>query len=103
MFNDWTWIGERTEAQEENYRKFLKEIKDRKKSLCMIEIGAGVAIPTIKNILENNYYHQKESKMIKINPDKEDFSDFPIERFVHLEMGSLDALTKIQDCLEKVY
>ena len=67
--------------------------------MCMIEIGAGVAIPTIKNILENNYYHQKESKIIKINPDKEDCSDFPVERFVHLELGSLDALTKIQDYL----
>lgn len=65
----------------------------------MIEIGAGVAIPTIKNKLENNFYHNKESKLIKINPDREDGSGFIAERFVHLEMGSLEALRQVEECI----
>ncbi len=40
--------------------------------------------------------------MIRINPDKEDISNFSSERFVHLEMGSLNALTQIKDCIHKM-
>ena len=53
-------------------------------------------------MMENNYHHQKQSKMIRINPNKEDTSDFNPERFVHIEMGSLNALTQIQDWIQKM-
>ncbi len=102
MFSDRSWIIDRSEAQDVNYRNFLKSIKEGKKSVCLIEIGAGIAIPTIREIMENNYHHQKQSKMIRINPDKEDISGFSSERFVHLEMGSLNALTQIQECIQKM-
>jgi hypothetical protein len=63
----------------------------------LIEIGAGTAVPTIRNMLEWSYLNDKKSKYIRINPDKEDNSKTNLERFVHLELGCLDALTKIME------
>jgi hypothetical protein len=57
MFSDESWISDRTEAQHVNYRNFLKSVKEGNKSVCLIEIGAGIAIPTIREMMENNYYH----------------------------------------------
>lgn len=66
----------------------------------MIEIGAGTAITTIRDMLENNYHHNKKSKFIRINPDKDYFYGQP-DRYVQLPLGCLDALTQIQAFLDK--
>jgi hypothetical protein len=60
--------------------------------LCIIEIGAGLAIPTIRNICENIYYNWKEEvTFIRINPH-----DISSPRGVKkLQMGAKDALEKV--------
>ncbi len=63
----------------------------------MIEIGAGTAIPTIRNMLEVNYEDYQNSTYIRINPDAEDNSSKDHKRFVHLQMGCLKALTGIME------
>lgn len=48
MFNDYDWDSERADQQAERLDRFVKGTAGTK--LAMVEIGAGTAIPTIRNI-----------------------------------------------------
>lgn len=68
MFGDWSWNGTRASEQEARYEKWLKNILNNNKKLAIIEIGAGSAIPTVRN--EGEHYSKKypNVKLIRINP-----------------------------------
>lgn len=99
MFNDYDWIDDRITAQQIRYKSFLKSIKQTNKSVCLIEIGAGTAVPTIRNMLEREYYHDKKAMYVRINPDREDNSMCDAGRFVHLDMGCLEGVGRVQEGL----
>lgn len=46
MFNDFSWLDQRSRQQEERFRSFLHQQQNRR--VVVIEIGAGTAIPTIR-------------------------------------------------------
>ncbi len=47
MFGDWSWLGHRTEAQQERFSKWLNELAKSSAKLAVVELGAGSAIPTV--------------------------------------------------------
>ncbi len=65
MFGDYSWLSRRTAIQEECFTDFLQPHNDSK--IVVIEIGAGSAIPTIRNLSEKigRYPH---TKVIRVNP-----------------------------------
>lgn len=65
MFSDRNWNDKRTSSQEARYNKWLKQNKSKK--LLVIELGAGIAISTVRRESENlaKYCH---GKLIRINP-----------------------------------
>ena len=67
MFNDWGWNEKRTDTQKNRYSAWLANIKKQNKKLAIIEIGAGTAIPTIRD--KGEYLSSKLPKatLIRIN------------------------------------
>ena len=74
MFDDWDWMSDRSDKQSKMYDNFLKKIENSSMQggrLAIIEIGCGTAIPTIRNMCERLYFKDKNSILIRINPDEE--------------------------------
>ena len=78
MFNDGAWLLERSEDQ---YARFTRW-RARVKRLAVIELGAGVDIPSVRRMAES-----QRAPVIRINP-----REAAVRDGVSLEMGALDAL-----------
>jgi len=68
MFGDWSWNGNRTRQQEDKFATWLKSIRATNKKVAIIEIGAGTAIPTIRQEGEHIAKIFDDTKLIRINP-----------------------------------
>lgn len=65
MFGDFSWLSDRTDAQEDRFRTFLAEAGQKK--IVVIEMGAGSAIPTIRHMSES-LGRRAGVDVIRINP-----------------------------------
>ena len=92
MFGDWSWNRHRTNQQEYRFNTWLKSIQADNKKLAIIEIGAGTAIPTIRQEGEHISKRFSNSKLIRINP-----RDFKISNNVgyNIPFGGLKGLEKV--------
>jgi len=64
MFGDYSWISDRTAAQEDRFEAFLAENRNRP---AVVEIGAGTAIPTIR-FLSERLGRTAGATVVRINP-----------------------------------
>ncbi len=65
MFGDYSWISDRSRAQEDRFELFLqRHLGD---PMAVVEIGAGTAIPTIR-FLSERLGHTHAATIIRINP-----------------------------------
>jgi hypothetical protein len=92
MFNDFSWLGDRSERQQQNFNDFLQV--RRHAPLAVIEMGAGSAIPTIRYTSERLGGRQGVT-VIRINP-REAQIDPP---HISLPCGAREGLTAIDDLL----
>lgn len=90
MFNDWAWVGSRTESQRFN----LERWKTSASAPVIIEIGAGVEIPSMRQISETRGY-----PLIRINPSHPNIRE---GTGVRIPLGALKALSLIAEELEKM-
>ncbi|KIF83293.1 SIR2 family NAD-dependent protein deacylase [Noviherbaspirillum autotrophicum] len=83
MFNDWAWLSSRADAQQFRFDLWHKQVQ----RMIVIELGAGIDLPTIRRKGQ-----AMRVPMIRINP-----TDATVHGAdsVGLEMGALEALTKI--------
>ena len=65
MFGDYAWLHQRTGLQEERFDQFLGD--NRARPIVVIEMGAGTAIPTIRNLSER-LGQRAQTRVIRINP-----------------------------------
>jgi NAD-dependent SIR2 family protein deacetylase len=87
MFGDWYWIERRTQLQMARFHEWRYKVKKP----VIIEIGAGKAVPTVREFGE-----ELEVPIIRINPfDAEVFRDCDVS----LEMGALEGITAISERL----
>lgn len=88
MFGDGKWIDDRSEQQYARYQNWVKEAE--RGDLAIIEIGAGVAVPTVRYECET-----RRGVLIRINP-----RDTNCPRgAVSLPMGGLAALEALDRLL----
>ncbi|HWH72378.1 MAG TPA: Sir2 family NAD-dependent protein deacetylase, partial [Candidatus Sulfotelmatobacter sp.] len=66
MFGDWSWLPDRTRAQEYRFDSFLEQYGDKR--IVVIEMGAGTAIPTIRATSERIGWRYEGATVIRINP-----------------------------------
>ena len=90
MFGDYGWVSRRTAIQEESFSDFIQPLKDKK--IVIIEMGAGSAIPTIRNLTEK-LGRYPQATVIRINPRE------PQIRAPHLSFseGAVATLKLIDD------
>lgn len=48
MFGDWSWVAQRTEAQQQRFHDWLAILSRSRARVVVIEIGAGSAVPTVR-------------------------------------------------------
>ncbi len=96
MFGDYSWLHERTLAQNHAFDRFLKSNSGRR--IVVIEMGAGKTIPTIRNISER-IGRKEYATVIRINPRE------PSIRPPHISMtcGALEGLKQIDNATSSDY
>ena len=91
MFGDWGWNSKRAHIQDNNFQDFIDTIRDMKQSVVIIEIGAGEAVPTVRNLSEE-VTKVLNGFLIRINP--RDYNT-PDDLGIGLPYGGLEGLEKI--------
>ena len=87
MFGDWNWLAGRTAEQEDRCEAWLNEVSFE--DLVVIEMGAGTAIPTVRN--QGNRWERAGATLIRINPRESQGSN----RTISIPCGAKDALLAI--------
>jgi len=91
MFSDVEFIPTKVDEQYERFEKWLTKTKLENKKLVIIEIGAGEAVPTVRNLSESIALNRYNTTLIRINP-----RDFEIpDGHISLPLGGLEAISKI--------
>jgi NAD-dependent SIR2 family protein deacetylase len=90
MFNDWKWDQARCAVQQTRYLHWLRLVKRRR--MVAIELGAGLAIPTVRRECKN-----RAQVLVRINPRE---AAAP-EGGIPLPMGALEALRAIDAVLKE--
>jgi NAD-dependent SIR2 family protein deacetylase len=88
MFDDWEWDQARTLGQRASYKRWLRSVQVRR--VVAIELGAGLAIPTVRNECE-----ARGQALIRINPRESETPGGGIP----LALGARDALERIDALL----
>ena len=91
MFGDGGWDPERSHAQSLRFARFLETTAA---GLCVIECGAGTAIPTVRYTSERAAA-RREGTLVRINQREPEVPP----GHVGLAMGALAALTRIEAIL----
>lgn len=92
MFGDFSWLSDRSSAQEERFSRYLAELRGMR--VLVIEIGAGSAIPTIRHLSES-LGAQKGFDVIRINPREPQIA----RGHLSLAVGALKGLEGVDACL----
>lgn len=92
MFWDTSWNANRTTQQDDRYYKWIKSVRESGKRLAIIEIGAGTAIPTIRQQGNHLAKMSEKIKLIRINPRDYDVDE---ENGLSIPLRGLDGLKKV--------
>jgi len=88
MFGDFGWIADACEAQHRRYREWLDQLGG--KQLVIIEIGAGLAVPTVR--MESEALAAVgAATLIRINPREPEGPAGTVE----LRLGAREAISRI--------
>ncbi len=82
MFGDYSWDSSRSDRQMSRFRQWM----ERQRRIVAIEMGAGLAIPTVRNVCE-----QLGDPLIRINPREPEVTG----RSIGIAMGARAALEQI--------
>jgi NAD-dependent SIR2 family protein deacetylase len=90
MFGDFGWNFGRSDEQDMRFKEWLKEIRKNSAKLCIIEIGAGEAVATVRMVSEH-IAKMYNGKLIRLNPN-----DYKVRyKHIGLPLGGLEGITKI--------
>ena len=90
MFDDWGWVDRRSALQEDHLAQWLAKVRN----LLVIEIGAGTAIPSVRDFSENC-----GGQLVRINPDE---AEVPGNgRAIPLPLAGLAGITLLHQSLAK--
>jgi NAD-dependent SIR2 family protein deacetylase len=95
MFGDYSWITDRSRAQEDRFELFLQHhLGD---PLAVVEMGAGTAIPTIR-FLSERLGDTHDATVIRVNPRE---AQIPAPH-ISLSCGALNGLEGIEAALSRL-
>lgn len=97
MFSDWSWLDHRTNQQHERFSAWLDELSAQPVKVAVIELGAGGAIPTVRNTSER-VVQRLNGTLIRVNPRE---CNVPTGH-IGLPMGAAEGVGQICDCAASV-
>ncbi len=113
MFNDYGWLEERAKEQRarfveftENFTYSLADKAERRShvmrnSMAIVEMGAGLAVPTIRRTGEAYLKNSKKHFATLVRINREDFDcDLP-EDVLRISEGNVDKFPEAEDDPEK--
>ena len=68
MFGDFGWNPRRCDGQQQRYNLWLRQLRERNAKLVAIELGAGVAVPTVRYECEGRAAQFDDARLVRINP-----------------------------------
>lgn len=98
MFNDYGWLGNRMALQRTLEEMWLARIQRARAKVVVIEIGAGTAIPSVRNFGARTV-EQTSARLIRINA-----RDFAVHKdsAIGIGLGALDAQSRIEAAREAI-
>jgi len=87
MFGDGGWVPDRTDAQWQRMRRWLRTLRRP----VVVELGAGVDVPSVRHLSEST-----RAPLVRINPRA---AQVPRATDIGLAMGAAEALRRIRDAL----
>ncbi len=67
MFGDFAWLEDRTAAQHHRFQLWLQDLKKKSARLAIIELGAGMAVPTVR-ITSEQVARRMGGSLVRLNP-----------------------------------
>jgi NAD-dependent SIR2 family protein deacetylase len=92
MFGDWNWLDERSNNQAQRYQSWLESIRFHNHKLAIIELGAGMVIPTVRVQGERVAKIVPHSQLIRINPRE---FEAPLKNSIGIDKGAVEGLNLI--------
>eukprot|EP01102_Stenamoeba_stenopodia_P003149 TRINITY_DN13085_c0_g1_i1.p1 TRINITY_DN13085_c0_g1~~TRINITY_DN13085_c0_g1_i1.p1 ORF type:complete len:287 (+),score=51.18 TRINITY_DN13085_c0_g1_i1:3-863(+) len=100
MFGDWGYKRDRVLRQQVQYNNWIHQMRMNKVPLVVVEVGAGVVIPTIREeshkIIKMHHQHGIDATLIRINPVHHDVSMLTTGNHISIPMNAEDALVQIK-------
>ena len=114
MFGDASWDPSRmfrqetrferwvAEARSEGRRRYETEGAECSPAVCIVEIGSGKAVPTVRMTSES-VASQTRGSLVRINPREADIpSRIPRSRAVEVYAGGLEAIRQIDAAMKEL-
>lgn len=102
MFGDYGVNCDRIHEQEQRFKKWKNSLA-REVPLAILEVGAGKAVPTIRNCAQRMAKEFPNSTLVRINWDDSDVPDNLAGRSLSIGgIGALDALSQIDSLVDKL-
>jgi NAD-dependent SIR2 family protein deacetylase len=67
MFNDFSWLSDRSNGQQKCFTQWLQQIQKKSARLAVVELGAGTAIPSVR-LASERLLARFGGTLIRINP-----------------------------------
>lgn len=100
MFGDWFWISDRTDAQNDRFSRFQTSLSvDGGIPFVVIEIGAGLGVPTVR-LMSESLVGRNKGTLIRINPNEPEVPRWPKDN-ISLPMKGLEALKCLDELLNE--
>jgi hypothetical protein len=97
MFADPDWLANVRREQEQRYRQWLASVRGRR--LVIVELGAGIAIATIRSLGEGLASERDRVTLVRVNPDAVESA----EPVIPVRLGALEALRRIEEKLPEEF
>ena len=88
MFNDFGWNYSHTNKQREKLTSWLSMLSKKNAKLAIIEIGAGTAVPTVRNSSQR-IAKEFNTPLIRINPRESHGAE------IGIKLGAVEGLLEI--------
>jgi len=98
MFGDWAWSSSRSHQQASRLSNWLRDLSKEGRRVVVLEIGAGIAVPTVR-LKSEQVARLCSASLIRINP--RDF-DVPTAADIGLPVSSKVGIEGIKEELTKL-
>jgi NAD-dependent SIR2 family protein deacetylase len=99
MFSDLSWDERRTERQHDILNNWESDLAASHKNICVIELGAGTSIPTVR-VKSETVASERGNSLVRINIRESEINE-DLKNAVGIPLGALDALTRIETALKE--